>query len=67
MDSATLVVGVRFILLAAVFALVFARLIARDQLALVLDCPVFRPAGGDIDLSFEGRERIYRCARRARS
>jgi hypothetical protein len=43
MDSAMPVVGVSFILLAAGFALGFARLIARGQIALKPDWPVFPP------------------------
>ena len=43
MDSPTLVVGVTFILHAAGFALVFASLVPRGQLALVPHCPVFPP------------------------
>ena len=55
MDRVIPVVGVNFILLTTGFTLIFARLIARDRIAVTRDASVFPPQPRAYPLDFGGR------------
>ena len=64
MDRVIPVVGVNFILLTTGFTLIFARLIARDRVAVPPDASVFPRSRTHIHWISEAKEQVCRRSRR---